>query len=273
MLFAVPPRVRPAPLRATPRRCPSCGPQCRALDVPLPQPQPVSDAALCKRPAGIDAQVFRQFHAEILSPRRPARAALAGPPRLRRRRLQAQPAAPAGRRRLRPARPARPLPAGSAQLPAAPASPELPVDFDLLPPPQRARRRTGPSQAGAAPDLVVYDRGYYRSNCSGPTGCADCRPSSASPVATAPPSMLHRRRRHRHARHHPARPRYPADPVPQVSRHALAAPPAAPRQVHARHDQVRAGHHLARLSPAATASPTCPTCTTARWAHSKRCTK
>ena len=40
--------------------------QCRALDVPLPQPQPVSDAAMCKARPRIDAQVFRQFHAEIL---------------------------------------------------------------------------------------------------------------------------------------------------------------------------------------------------------------
>ncbi len=33
--------------------------------------------------------------------------------------------------------------------------------------------------------------------------------------------------------------------VPQVSRHALAARPAAAREVHPRHHHVRAGHHLA----------------------------
>ena len=40
--------------------------QCRALDVPLPQPQPVSDAAMCKVRPRIDEQLFKQFHAEIL---------------------------------------------------------------------------------------------------------------------------------------------------------------------------------------------------------------
>ena len=40
--------------------------QCRALDVPLPQPQAVSDTALCKARPRLDEQVCKQFHAEIL---------------------------------------------------------------------------------------------------------------------------------------------------------------------------------------------------------------
>ena len=40
--------------------------QCRALDVPLPQPQPVSDAAMCKARPKLDENVFKQFQAEIL---------------------------------------------------------------------------------------------------------------------------------------------------------------------------------------------------------------
>ena len=40
--------------------------QCRALGAPLPQPQPVSDAAVCKARPKVDEAVFQQFHAEIL---------------------------------------------------------------------------------------------------------------------------------------------------------------------------------------------------------------
>ena len=40
--------------------------QCRTLEVPLPQPQPVSDAAMCKARPKVDETVFQQFHAEIL---------------------------------------------------------------------------------------------------------------------------------------------------------------------------------------------------------------
>ena len=40
--------------------------QCRALEVPLPQPRPVHEAAMVRARRKIDPAVFRQFHAQIL---------------------------------------------------------------------------------------------------------------------------------------------------------------------------------------------------------------
>ena len=134
--------------------------QCRALQVPLPQPRPVSDAAMCKARPRIHEQVFKQFHAAIL-----ARADLSAT-RWRGHRVFAvdgskltlpRPLAAAGYR----------TPGPHAHYPQGLLScllrlqARIPVDFDLFP---HANERTAALlhlDVLSAPDLVVYDRGYY----------------------------------------------------------------------------------------------------------------
>ena len=128
--------------------------QCRRLGLELPQPTPVSAASMCAARAKVRADVFLRIHRAILA-RAPR-----DEPRLRRRRLEAEPAPPAGRRRLPPACAGGPLPPRPAQLP-------LPA---TRPPARRLRpARPGDERRAAlahlpalAPgDVVVYDRGYY----------------------------------------------------------------------------------------------------------------
>lgn len=134
--------------------------QCRALDVPLPQPQPVSDAAMCKARPRLHEQVFKQFHAAILD-----RAKLSAS-RWHGHRAFAvdgskltlpRPLAEAGYR----------TPGPHSHYPQGLLScllqlqPRVPVDFDLF---AHANERTAALahlRVLTAPDLVVYDRGYY----------------------------------------------------------------------------------------------------------------
>ena len=134
--------------------------QCRALDVPLPQPQPVSDAAMCKARPRIDAQVFRQFHAEILR-----RADRPGP-LWRGHRVFAvdgcklnlpRPLAQAG---YDPPGPHAHYPQGLLSCLLRLQS-RLPVDFDLFAHRNERAAARAHLRALAAPDLLVYDRGYY----------------------------------------------------------------------------------------------------------------
>ena len=134
--------------------------QCRALEVPLPQPQPVSDAAMCKARPRVHEQVFKQFHAAILG------RADRSDPRWHGHRVFAvdgskltlpRPLAAAGYR----------TPGPQAHYPQGLLScllrlqSRIPVDFDLF---AHANERAAARvhlAALAAPDLVVYDRGYY----------------------------------------------------------------------------------------------------------------
>ena len=111
--------------------------QCRALDV-----RPAATAAglrrlPCARPAprierpGLPAQFHRARSCAKCPPDQPGQP-LAGPPRLRRRRLQAQPAPPAAQSRLPHTAPRRPhYPQGLLSCLLTVCSSRLPVDFDL----------------------------------------------------------------------------------------------------------------------------------------------
>ncbi len=134
--------------------------QCRALDVPLPQPQPVSDAAMCKARPKLDENVFKQFQAEILR-----RAERPGP-RWRGHRVFAVD----GSKLNLP----RPLvgagyatPGPQAHYPQGLLSclfrlqSRLPVDFDLHAHANERLAALAHLPALAATDVVVYDRGYY----------------------------------------------------------------------------------------------------------------
>ena len=134
--------------------------QCQALDVPLPQPRPVSDAAMCKARPKLDETVFKQFHAEILR-----RAERPGP-RWHGHRVFAvdgskltlpRPLVEAGYK----------TPGERAHYPQGLLScllrlqSRLPVDFDLCAHGNERVAALAHLQALRPSDLVVYDRGYY----------------------------------------------------------------------------------------------------------------
>ena len=134
--------------------------QCRALDVPLPQPQPVSDAAMCKARPRIHEQVFKQFHAEILG-----RADVSAT-RWHGHRVFAVDGSKLNLPRQLAAAGYR-TPGPHAHYPQGLLScllrlqSRIPVDFDLWAhADERAAARVH-LDVLAAPDLVVYDRGYY----------------------------------------------------------------------------------------------------------------
>ena len=134
--------------------------QCRALEVPLPQPQPVSDAAMCKARPRIHEQVFKQFHAAILG-RADLSASLWHGHRV---------FAVDGSQLNLP----RPLAAAGYRTPGPQAhypqgllscllrlQARIPVDFDLFPHGNERAAALLHLDALSAPDVVVYDRGYY----------------------------------------------------------------------------------------------------------------
>ena len=132
--------------------------QCRALDVPLPQPQPVSDAAMCKARPKVDENVFKQFHAEIL------RCAAPSGPTWQGHRVFAVDGSKLNLpRQLADAGYA--TPSEQAHYPQGLLSclfrlqSRLPVDFDLVPHGNERTAALAHLQALAAPDIVVYDRG------------------------------------------------------------------------------------------------------------------
>ena len=134
--------------------------QCRALDVPLPQPQPVSDAAMCKARPRIHEQVFKQFHAEILG-RADRSATLWHGHRVfavdGSKLTLPRPLAEAGYR----------TPGPQAHYPQGLLScllrlqTRIPVEFDLFAHANERAAALAHLEVLAAPDLVVYDRGYY----------------------------------------------------------------------------------------------------------------
>ena len=134
--------------------------QCAALEVPLPQPQPVSDAAMCKARPKIDEDAFRQFHAAILR-----RSEQPGPLWLGHRVFAVD-----GSKLSLP----RPLIDAGYDTPSAQAhypqgllsclyrlQSRLPVDFDLCPHNNERTAALAHLKALQASDVIVYDRGYY----------------------------------------------------------------------------------------------------------------
>ena len=129
--------------------------QCRALEVPLPQPRPVSDTAMSKARPKLDENVFKQFHAEILR-----RAEQPGP-RWRGHGVFAV----AGCQLNLPA----PLTAAGYDPPGPQGllscllrlQSRLPVDFDLAAHGNERLAALAHLPALEPSDLVVYDRGYY----------------------------------------------------------------------------------------------------------------
>ena len=134
--------------------------QCRALGVPLPQPQPVSDTAMGKARPRIDEQVFKQFHAEILR-----RADPPGPLWLGHRVFAVDGSKLSLPRQLAAA--GYDPPGEHAHYPQGLLScllrlhSRLPVDFDLRPHNNERLAALAHLPVLAAPDLVVFDRGYY----------------------------------------------------------------------------------------------------------------
>ena len=133
---------------------------CRALDVLLPQPAPVSDAAMVRARRKVHPQVFRQFHAEILR-----RAERPGPLWLGHRVFAVDGSKLSLPRPLREA--GYPLPnhrrttrkACSAACTAC--TPGCPSISTSTPTATSARAARAHLRALVASDLVVYDRGYY----------------------------------------------------------------------------------------------------------------
>ena len=134
--------------------------QCRALDVPLPQERPVSDTAMCKARPRIDEHVFQRFHAEILR-----RADQPGPLWLGHRVFAVDGSKLTLPRALLEA--GYRTPGEHAHYPQGLLScllrlqSRLPVDFDLYAHTNERTAALAHLKALAAPDLVVYDRGYY----------------------------------------------------------------------------------------------------------------
>ncbi len=133
---------------------------CRVLDVPLPQPAPVCDAAMVRARRKVQPEVFRQFHAEILQ-----RTDRPGPLWNGHRVFAVD-----GSKLNLP----RPLLEAGYALPSAQAHypqgllsclyrlhSRLPVDFDLHTHGDERAAALAHLPALAPPDLVVYDRGYY----------------------------------------------------------------------------------------------------------------
>ena len=131
---------------------------CRALEVPLPQALPVSDAAMVRARRKVQPGVFLQFHAEIL-----LRADQPGPLWHGHRVFAVD-----GSKLNLP----RPLLAAGYALPSEQAHypqgllsclyrlhSKLPVDFDLLAHGNERAAALAHLQALAPPDVVVYDRG------------------------------------------------------------------------------------------------------------------
>ncbi len=134
---------------------------CRHLEVPLPQPHPVSAAAITRARHKVDPQVFRQFHAAIL------RRCPQPPDHLwRGHRVFAidgskltlpHPLLEAGY----------PLPHPQSHYPQGLLSclyrlhSRLPVDFDLHAHGNERQAALAHLKALSGSDLVVYDRGYY----------------------------------------------------------------------------------------------------------------
>ena len=134
--------------------------QCRALDVPLPQERPVSDTAMCKARPRIDEHVFKRFHAEILR-----RADQPGPLWLGHRVFAVDGSKLTLPRALLEA--GYRTPGEHAHYPQGLLScllrlqSRLPIDFDLCAHTNERTAALAHLKALAAPDLVVYDRGYY----------------------------------------------------------------------------------------------------------------
>ena len=172
--------------------------QCAALDVPLPQPQPVSDAAMCKARPKIDEDAFRQFHAAILR-----RSEQPGPLWLGHRVFAVD-----GSKLSLP----RPLIDAGYDTPSAQAhypqgllsclyQSRLPVDFDLCPHNNERTAALAHLKALQASDVIVYDRGYYsfellcatparRSPATKPTpSCRSC--PAPRPCGTCPAAVFH----------------------------------------------------------------------------------
>ena len=134
--------------------------QCRTLEVPLPQPQPVSDAAMCKARPKVDETVFQQFHAEILRC-----ADQPGPAWLGHRFFAVDGS------KLNLPRPLRDAgyttPSEQAHYPQGLLSclyrlqSRLPVDFDLVAHANERLAALAHLPALEPRDVVVYDRGYY----------------------------------------------------------------------------------------------------------------
>ena len=134
--------------------------QCRTLEVPLPQPQPVSDAAMCKARPKVDETVFQQFHAEILRC-----ADQPGPAWLGHRVFAVDGS------KLNLPRPLRDAgyttPSEQAHYPQGLLSclyrlqSRLPVDFDLVAHANERLAALAHLPALEPRDVVVYDRGYY----------------------------------------------------------------------------------------------------------------
>ncbi len=133
---------------------------CRALDVPLPQPAPVSDAAMVRARRKVHPEVFRQFHAEILR-----RADRPGPLWHGHRVFAVDGSKLTLPRPLREA--GYPLPNAQAHYPQGLLSclyrlhSKLPVDFDLHAHGDERAAARAHLRALAPSDLLVYDRGYY----------------------------------------------------------------------------------------------------------------
>ncbi len=136
--------------------------QCRRLELALPQPRPVSAAAICKARAKVDEEVFRRFHRAVLAqvPRDSPAALWHGHRAF----------AVDGSKLNLP----RPLvhdgyrtPSPTAHYPQGLLSclyqlrARLPVDFDLQAHGDERRAAWAHLSALRPGDVVVYDRGYY----------------------------------------------------------------------------------------------------------------
>ena len=135
--------------------------QCRALEIPLPQPQPPAASSICEAREKLDPALFKTLHRNIL-----AAAAGRPEPSWKGRRIFAvagskitlpRPLADAGY----------PRPNAMAHYPQGLVSAlcrlqtRIPVDFDLFASGnERTAALTHLAQLNAG-DLVVYDRGYY----------------------------------------------------------------------------------------------------------------
>ncbi len=136
--------------------------QCRRLEVALPQPQPVSAAAICKARAKLHEDVFRRVHRAIL-----ARAPRDEPGQL----WHGHRAFAVDGSKLNLPRPlvgeGYRTPADTAHYPQGLLSclfqlrARLPLDFDLHAHGDERRAARAHLPALARGDVVVYDRGYY----------------------------------------------------------------------------------------------------------------
>lgn len=135
---------------------------CRQLGVDLPQPRPVSAAAICKARPKVDAAVFRRLHRELLQ-----HLPQGGPGRL----WQGHRTFAVDGSKLNLPRPLRQLgyapPGPGAHYPQGLLSclfqlyAQLPVDFQLHAHGDERRASLEHLAALRPGDVVVYDRGYY----------------------------------------------------------------------------------------------------------------